>query len=157
MTQKGACIELSIYRCKLDDTGKKFNAISVQKISVKIWRLPILPMSLQWCLTLETEKQTATEDKVALNGSERRRKFILEKCQNIDDDKDFNYFSELTEDRPKSNSASKLASTKDLCLIKEYGECHDKLEEIRSTSGIASFQGDSSSYHGKLENLPQKR
>ena len=74
----------------------------------------------------------------------------MEKCQNIDDDKDFNYFSELTEDRPKSNSASKLASTKDLCLIKEYGECHDKLEEIRRN------QGDSSSYHGKSEKSPQK-
>ena len=81
----------------------------------------------------------------------------MEKCQNFDEDKDFNCFSELTENRPESNSASKLASTKDLCLIKEYGECHDKQEEIRSTSGIAPSQGDSSSYHGKLENLPQKR
>lgn len=80
----------------------------------------------------------------------------MEKCQNFDEDKDFNYFSELTENRPKSNTASKLACTKDLCLIKEDGKCHDKQGEIRSTSGITRFKGDSSPYHGKLEKSPEK-
>ena len=113
-------------------------------------------MTLQRYLTLETEKQTAIEDKVALNGSERRRKFILEKCQNFDEDKDFNYFGELTKNRPKSNSTSNIACTKDLCLITGDGENNEKQEEVRSTSGIAPFQNDSSSYHREVEKSPQK-
>ena len=107
-------------------------------------------------MTLEIEKQTLADDKVALNGSERRRKFILEKCQNFDEDQDCNYFSELTENRRKSNSTSQLAYTKDLSLITEDGESHDKQEEVRSTSRTAPFQDDSSSYYGKLEKSPQK-
>ena len=113
-------------------------------------------MTLQRYLTLETEKQTLTDDKVALNGNERRRKFILEKCQNFDEDQDCNYFSELTENRRTSISTSKLPCTIDLSLITEDGKSHDKQEEARSTSRIAPFQGDSSSYHGKVEKSPQK-
>ena len=105
---------------------------------------------------MDKEKQTVTEDNTVLNGSERRRKFILEKCQNFDDDKDINYFSEFTENRQKSNSTSKLACTKDLCLIKEDGESNDRQEDIRSTSGITPFQNDDSSYHGEVEKSPKK-
>ena len=105
---------------------------------------------------MDKEKQTVTEDNTVLNGSERRRKFILEKCQNFDDDQDLNSFSEFTENRRKSNSTSKLACTKDLCLIKEDGESNDRQGEIRSTSGSAPFQNDTSSYHGDVEKSPQK-
>ena len=103
---------------------------------------------------MDTEKQTVTEDKTVSNGSERRRKFILDKCQNFDDDPDLNYLSELTENRPKSNSTSNILFTNDLCLMKEDGESHEKQEDVRSTSRIAPLQNDNSSYHGEVEKCP---
>ena len=80
----------------------------------------------------------------------------MEKCQNFDEDKDFNHFTELTENRPKSNYKPKIACTKDLCLLTEDGENHEKEEEVRRTSGISPFQNDSSSYRGEVEKSPQK-